>query len=460
MYKLEFTLKQHTPLIHFQHDQEGATLRASEVKPKLDKFILEQLKYVDPELYQKYSSTIKKFFSVKDDEHKASAYKLQTSAILLKKVFCFSLPNSDAELIRKHPKASEIAGEDFDLSLETPFFANNSFIKFSGSNKFGNRQIRHDSEWEKLRLGVFLQDISLTVFSFYQDVFDLVKFCLPYVFALENFGLRQSKGFGSFTIEGQTENNFKKLLLIPGISTYKKEVQGDWKPKLKEVVNTWKLLKAGKTHDGYYKADIMKYFCMLNGERWEKRIIKKEISSKYPTVWTEIKFNPNSPEHKIAGCGKDADLPTDIPNSEHYSYMRGLLGLAEFFEFVMKERNDKTKVNVSEESGDIERFKSPVTFKVIDDSIYLICHSIPIELSKEGNKNRLYDFELDSIVNDTPYKKVLSSLQIPDHFSISNFLDSAWLGRNFECSANWGKPNVMTVAGHHEYKKLELHGNK
>ena len=43
MHTLKVTLKQHTPLIHFQHDQEGATLRASEVKPKLDKFILTRL---------------------------------------------------------------------------------------------------------------------------------------------------------------------------------------------------------------------------------------------------------------------------------------------------------------------------------------------------------------------------------------------------------------------------------
>ena len=41
MYTLKFTLKQHTPLIHFQHDQAGATLRASEVKPKLDRFIID-----------------------------------------------------------------------------------------------------------------------------------------------------------------------------------------------------------------------------------------------------------------------------------------------------------------------------------------------------------------------------------------------------------------------------------
>ena len=42
MNKLVVKLKQHTPLIHFQHSQEGATLRASEVKPKLDKYIIKK----------------------------------------------------------------------------------------------------------------------------------------------------------------------------------------------------------------------------------------------------------------------------------------------------------------------------------------------------------------------------------------------------------------------------------
>ena len=42
MAKLTVKLKQHTPLIHFQHDQDGATLRATELKPKLDKFLIEK----------------------------------------------------------------------------------------------------------------------------------------------------------------------------------------------------------------------------------------------------------------------------------------------------------------------------------------------------------------------------------------------------------------------------------
>jgi len=44
MAELIVKLKQHTPIIHFQHYQKGATLRASELKPKLDKFLIENFK--------------------------------------------------------------------------------------------------------------------------------------------------------------------------------------------------------------------------------------------------------------------------------------------------------------------------------------------------------------------------------------------------------------------------------
>ena len=40
-FKVEFTLRQHTPIIHFQSDQSGATLRATELKPKFDRFLKE-----------------------------------------------------------------------------------------------------------------------------------------------------------------------------------------------------------------------------------------------------------------------------------------------------------------------------------------------------------------------------------------------------------------------------------
>ncbi|HJC97926.1 MAG TPA: hypothetical protein H9924_04640 [Candidatus Phocaeicola merdavium] len=41
METITFYLKQHTPLIDFQHYQEGSTLRASAVKPQLDRFLID-----------------------------------------------------------------------------------------------------------------------------------------------------------------------------------------------------------------------------------------------------------------------------------------------------------------------------------------------------------------------------------------------------------------------------------
>jgi len=52
MHKLTIYLCQQTPLLHFQHQQAGATLRATEVKPKLDKFLIRQAFNNDFELYK------------------------------------------------------------------------------------------------------------------------------------------------------------------------------------------------------------------------------------------------------------------------------------------------------------------------------------------------------------------------------------------------------------------------
>ena len=41
--KLEIDLKCHAPIIHFQPEEEGATLRASEVKPKFDRYLMKKV---------------------------------------------------------------------------------------------------------------------------------------------------------------------------------------------------------------------------------------------------------------------------------------------------------------------------------------------------------------------------------------------------------------------------------
>ena len=74
-FKLTFKLKQHTPLIHFQHDQHGATLRATELKPKLDRFLLEKLGNGNYE--QGIEIAKKKGWLVAKGEHPALDYKVR-----------------------------------------------------------------------------------------------------------------------------------------------------------------------------------------------------------------------------------------------------------------------------------------------------------------------------------------------------------------------------------------------
>ena len=43
MKQLTFTLEQHTPMLHFHASQQGATLRATDVKPRFDRWLIEKV---------------------------------------------------------------------------------------------------------------------------------------------------------------------------------------------------------------------------------------------------------------------------------------------------------------------------------------------------------------------------------------------------------------------------------
>ena len=65
--KKEILLSQQTPMWHFQSDQEGCCLRATEVKPKLDSFLL-----------KKYGETFNKY---RVNDTNALDYKLSFIAL-------------------------------------------------------------------------------------------------------------------------------------------------------------------------------------------------------------------------------------------------------------------------------------------------------------------------------------------------------------------------------------------
>ena len=167
-FKLEFKVKQHTPMIHFQHGQSGATLRATELKPKLDKFLKEKVWKGNFEEYKQY-------------------------------------------LIGKHDTESPECALDYKVNIRnnnkpeivdiTPL-REGSRRRESYPNYFGNQGDNH----EQYKKTSFLKDVFIIeVFSFNSSLRSIIKERFADFLMFTNFGTRQTKGFGSFYLDEADE---------------------------------------------------------------------------------------------------------------------------------------------------------------------------------------------------------------------------------------------------------------
>jgi hypothetical protein len=215
-----FTLKQHTPLIHFQHDQPGATLRATELKPKLDRFLIAH--------FEKEGVDYSKWLI--NGQKRALNYKVR---------------------IIPHGKKDE------SLPNKFLYFANNA--------------IKNSSQ--KLK-AVRYNNVQLTLFSIHDTLLQAIDEAIGIFFILHNFGARQSKGYGSFF---PIEKNFKQILSKIKYPTYKVKYKGgkDWQTKVDYI---HKRIKSGINFNEYKKSLLFLYMCQPERKiRWEKRKIKKEF---------------------------------------------------------------------------------------------------------------------------------------------------------------------------------------
>jgi len=287
-FKLEFTLKQHTPLIHFQSNQYGATLRATELKPKLDKFLIEQ--------FEKKNIDYKKFLISGQDGALDYKVKIKINGKIEKK-----LPNNFL------------------------FFSNN-VIK---DNRDKTKMVKSNS-------------IKIEFFSFNTSLIEKIKNCISDFFLITNFGARSSKGYGGFSIKNNDiEKIFKKYYpIVFKLSSTSKNWEQD-------VDTIHKKLKSGINFKTYYKSLLFQYMCTKN-IRWEKRKIKQE----FPQL----------------AKSKNGHTPIDCNTKFDFRYVRAMLGLAGINEY-----QGKQVVTITHKDKKIDRFQSPITYKVIDKNIYLLC---------------------------------------------------------------------------------------
>ena len=223
MNTLTIKLKQHTPLIHFQHDQDGATLRASEVKPKLDKYILSKL--TEEELTQgkhdgwikskngrtwldykmRFSDNPKNVITFETNEKreykKGNEEKDKKNGWRIQRVYYGEISNKPEGKVRLviNEKGNSFYGKWrkadskilYDLNPYPCFFANMGC------------DINDSQEYRKVSFAK--EPFEMIILTKYPQLLafldDLKRNILSSFFMNTNFGTRQSKGFGSFYLD-------------------------------------------------------------------------------------------------------------------------------------------------------------------------------------------------------------------------------------------------------------------
>lgn len=304
-FKVEFTLKQHTPIIHFQSDQSGATLRATELKPKLDRYLIKYILKNDESQYKKY---------LIDKDRHALNYQVKIEAI--------------------DNKISTIETLDYRGKEQSdPLF-------------FGNMG---DGEKKKF---AFAKELKIEFLTFIPELKKAIEEHFEAFLAQTNFGTRQSKGFGSFYLADEKTKKsfpFNKDLIPYKVYSFN---SNNWKTDIKLLYSFLRQginLPKGSNITRFYSKPAIFTYAMSKNMTWDKKAIKQ-------------RFFPNDLKNQQQKY--DQSSPVNFSGQNAY-LLRDLFGLSSEQEWKIP-----YGTKIKKEHQEIERFKSPLTFKIVENTVY------------------------------------------------------------------------------------------
>lgn len=352
-------ISQHTPLLHFQSDA-AVPIRATELKPKLDKYIIAN-----------YNGTIPDEWIIKGANGSVSLnYKLR---------------------IRSQKAAPARCQTDKRGKPIIPMFfgEGKTAITVQGS-------------------------VSLVLFCFNKRLHDYLDKEVNWslFFLSTNFGTRQDKGYGSFYLEvNPNYNSFDPQTLCGATIKTESNIdyridsfftvnncKSDWNGIMTHISDVYKCLRGGINEHGLYFKSLMFSFARdaktdnkPAGLYWDKRMVKELF---YPKIlkdqfygnqekdealqkWTDLRTKRRI--RLIKHPESDALRPKKITQKPYL--FRDYLGLSTSESWKIPYNKTITK-----KSKEIARFKSPILFKpiYIDNCwyIFLLHREIPFEFKR------------------------------------------------------------------------------
>ncbi len=371
----EYKLVQHTPLIHFQHSEPHACLRATEVKPKLDRFLIEQLEKDD-----RFGDGRWKKWFVGDGSQQSFDYMMRITPNSEQVERTQSIERAIARAEHRPPNASF-------HEIHKNYFGNMA----SGNNIW-------DTIRETFKESLLYKDgLTLTIRCFIPELLTFIDEHIRGFFMMHNFGTRQRKGFGSFTVDISTKPNEPK-----GFDLVGKYCPNAYYCKLDGNVNADALLDAvwvisaflrsgfNRGEGNYVRGFVFRYF------QREKNPLANDKAFVKQNVLLNVYNEATRGEH-LHPYG----------NNVRYRYVRGLLGTNENSRFCRaprgETREDRTVHNIYIHSAEgVERFPSPLLFKPIGKFVFILPQKMPDEIFGsefyilEKNQEEEYDSKATS----------------------------------------------------------------
>lgn len=379
-FKLTALLRQYTLLIHFQGDAEGACLRASEVKPKLDRFVLDYLERQGIRVPEEW------LLRVSDDEDgnrsPALRYKMRFEGLGEKKI----------QFNKRVPKPN--GKFKVEQNIHSLYFAS------MGDENSG---VWDANGISKTKSVFYEDDVLMTILCpRFPELLEWIRKIVPAFFCLHCFGNRSNKGFGSFTvreINGKRIREREPKELLPYLpesckALYYVDYEGEELSdtvRLNDIQALSAIMKGGMNYSTYkrtgevdvpyyYKGAIFRYFMddQQTGAHSEKALIKRDVL-------------PN-PEEDAGVQKRYGKRP--LTKADRCMYMRGVLGIGQTIEFRQNQKNGisqrKGVVTIEGKERDpddktgkkplIARFENPVHFKPYGTWLLLIPQEIPAKI--------------------------------------------------------------------------------
>lgn len=333
--RITFTLTQITPIAHFDYDNECVTptIRVTEVKPKLDRFL------------KKMYSRSHTDESMPEDWFIVDSSGERTEALDYKMHITPRANSSQQFRISKN-----------DYSNKYNFLANMSGdeARSGGAHEDAARFVMENCL------------LSGQIVSFHESLLafmnkPIVKNLTPIdmFFACTNFGMRQDKGFGEFVtnpllLQGPSASDLFEEVLnsVYGNYVYSTELEkgrkgvlrkefNDLEPACRTIGKVYKRLKSGKENF------VHVYF----SQNSNSRVKDYTVSNLYKRSF----------ENEKDVCKRDG------ANADGAVYGKALFGLAN----EIKIKEGTWTIGSRDEQNAISRIKSPVTFRVLYDTVYM-----------------------------------------------------------------------------------------